>query len=205
VANVLEPVFLVLFWKRHVNRWPWFGVAIAFIGLFLLTVPPSDAGALFHFADLNRGDLLTIGCAITFALQIILVGRATQRFPASQVAVVQIAAVALIMAVTSPLMETPRIVWSAQVLWAIAVTGILCTAVAFSVQSWAQQYTPPTHTALIFLLEPVAAWVTSYIVLHERLGFRAGVGALLILGGVLLSEWKGGVTDSTELRAEVGA
>ena len=55
---------------------------------------------------------------------------------------------------------------------------------AFSVQSWAQQFTPATHTALIFTTEPVFAWLTSFIYLHERLGLRAGVGALLILGGL---------------------
>jgi drug/metabolite transporter (DMT)-like permease len=65
--------------------------------------------------------------------------------------------------------------------------------VAFSVQSWAQQFTPATHTALIFTTEPVFAWLTSFIYLHERLGLRAGAGALLILGGVLISELLGQV------------
>jgi drug/metabolite transporter (DMT)-like permease len=65
--------------------------------------------------------------------------------------------------------------------------------VAFSVQSWAQQFTPATHTALIFTTEPVFAWLTSFIYLHERLGLRAGAGALLILGGVLVSELLGHV------------
>jgi drug/metabolite transporter (DMT)-like permease len=87
------------------------------------------------------------------------------------------------------------------VIWAILVTGLLGTGAAFTIQAWAQQFTPPTHTALIFLLEPVFAWMTSYIVLHERLGIRAGVGALLILGGIVVSELKG---SQAELQAEVG-
>ena len=62
-------------------------------------------------------------------------------------------------------------------------------------QAWAQQFTPPTHTALIFALEPVFAWVTSYVVLKERLGGRAAVGAALILGGILLSELLGHVVE----------
>jgi drug/metabolite transporter (DMT)-like permease len=70
--------------------------------------------------------------------------------------------------------------------------------VAFSIQACAQQFTPPTHTALIFALEPVFAWITSYVVLHERLGARASAGALLILAGVLLSELKGAVGDPHE-------
>jgi drug/metabolite transporter (DMT)-like permease len=75
----------------------------------------------------------------------------------------------------------------------VLVTGILGTAVAFTVQAWAQQFTPATHAALIFNLEPVFAWLTSFIFLHERLGIRAGVGALLILCGILISELLGQV------------
>ena len=85
-------------------------------------------------------------------------------------------------------LEHPQFRATPTVIAAILITGILCTAVAFTVQSWAQQFTPATHTALIFTTEPVFAWVTSFIYLKERLGLRAGVGALLILGGVLLSE-----------------
>ena len=84
---------------------------------------------------------------------------------------------------------------------AILITGLLGTAAAFTIQAWAQQFTPPTHTALIFLLEPVFAWITSYLVLHERLGWRAGIGALLILGGIMVSELKG---STQELAEEVG-
>lgn len=43
--------------------------------------------------------------------------------------------------------------------------------------------------------------MTSYIVLGERLGMRAGVGALLILGGIVVSELKGSLA---ELEREVG-
>ena len=97
--------------------------------------------------------------------------------------------------VTAPILERPHALWNARVVWAILVTGVLCTAVAFSIQAWAQQFTPPTHTALIFSLEPVFAWLTSYVVLHERLGGRAALGAGLILGGILLSELLGHVVE----------
>jgi drug/metabolite transporter (DMT)-like permease len=83
-------------------------------------------------------------------------------------------------------------------LWALGITGVLGTAVAFSVQAWAQQFTPPTHTALIFALEPVFAWLTSYLVQGERLGMRAGLGAMFILTGILTSEIKGHVATAKD-------
>jgi len=61
---------------------------------------------------------------------------------------------------------------------------------AFTTMAWAQQYTSATRAALIFALEPVVAWVTSYVLLGETLSLRAKVGAAVILAGVLLVELK---------------
>ncbi|MEO8129715.1 MAG: DMT family transporter, partial [Bryobacteraceae bacterium] len=77
-----------------------------------------------------------------------------------------------------------------QVIVAIAVTSLLATALAFTVQTWAQRYTTPTRTALIFALEPVFAWVTSFVLTSEVLSRRAASGALMILAGILLVELK---------------
>jgi drug/metabolite transporter (DMT)-like permease len=78
--------------------------------------------------------------------------------------------------------------WTGRLLLALGVTGVLATALAFSVQTWAQQFTLPTHTAIIFSLEPVFAALTSFLVIEERLGWRGLAGAGLILFGVLLVE-----------------
>jgi drug/metabolite transporter (DMT)-like permease len=48
---------------------------------------------------------------------------------------------------------------------------------------------PPTHTALLLTLEPVFAWITSFLVMGERLGLRPACGALLILAAIALTEW----------------
>ena len=66
------------------------------------------------------------------------------------------------------------------------------TGLAFSVQNWAQQFTPPAHTALILALEPVSAAITSWLVLGERLGGRLFIGAALIFAGMVISELWGG-------------
>ena len=190
VSVILVPLFLMLFWGRKTSTWTAMGVLAALVGLFLLTVPASESG-VGNWGSVNRGDLLTLGCAISFGFQIIFLGRATERHPFAQIAFLQTAVAAVLMGITAPLLERPHMVWSPRVLWAIAITGLLGTAAAFTIQAWAQQFTPPTHTALIFSLEPVFAWITSYIVLGERLGMRAAVGALLILGGVLISELLG--------------
>jgi len=157
-----------------------------------MTVPAGRQG-LADFANVNAGDLLSAGCALAFAFQIILLGRSTQRVPFEQIAVLQIGVAALLMALTAPLLEQPHLRPSPAVIATVVVTGIVGTAVGFTVQAWAQQFTPATHAALIFTLEPVFAWITSFLYLHERLGIRAGAGALLILAGILVSELLGQV------------
>jgi drug/metabolite transporter (DMT)-like permease len=201
MSVVLVPLFLTIFWRKHINRWSLFGVAVAFVGLYLLTIPSGSAG----FGSINRGDVLTIFCAIAFTFQIIFVGRATQRFPFAPIVVIEALACAVLTAASAPLVEHPHIAFTSQVVWAILITGLLGTALGFGVQGWAQQFTPPTHTALIFSLEPVFALITSYIVIGERLGLRATLGAALILAGVLLSEVLGAVVQpAKELAEETG-
>ena len=193
VSVVLVPVFMVLFWRRVVKRWTAVGVALALVGLYLLTVPASQTGTLLE--GINFGDLLTLGCALAFAFQIIYLGRATHRYPFEPIAVLQLMVAAALTALAVPLLEAPSVTWSPSVLWAIAVTGLAGTAAAFSIQAWAQQFTPPTHTALIFSLEPVFAGLISFLFLGERLGRRSLLGAALILAGVLFSELKGGAVE----------
>jgi drug/metabolite transporter (DMT)-like permease len=203
-STVLVPLILVTFWRTRIHVWRVVGIGLAFVGLFLMTVPTGRAG-LADFANVNRGDILSIGCAFAFALQIIFLGRATERFPFEQIAVLQIATGTVLTALTTPLLEHPRFQASTVVIATVLVTGILGTAVAFTVQAWAQQFTPATHTALIFNLEPVFAWLTSFIYLRERLGVRAGAGALLILAGVLVSELLGQVGQLDEKTVLDGA
>ena len=192
VSIVLVPLFLSLFWKRPINRWSATGVGMAFVGLYLLTVPAAH-GAGLNLRSMNRGDLLTLGAALVFAFHIIFIGHFTQKHRWQQITVAQVAVTAFLMIMTVPFAEKVSVTWSPRVIAGIVITGFFSLAFAFSIQAWAQQFTPPTHTALIFSLEPVFAWITSLLLLGERLGLRAGIGAVFILAGVLLSEEMGGV------------
>jgi len=191
LSVVLVPLLVAVAARRLPSRWTIFGVLAAFAGLYLMTMP---AGGGFALASMNRGDLLTMGCAASFALHIFFNGRMTRRHAFEHIAVVQVATAAVLMPL-SIVLESPRLVWSGQVVFALVFTGVVCTAVAFSVQAWAQQYTPATHTALIFSTEPVFAAVTSYLFLGEHLGTRGTMGAVLILGGILIAELKGSAVE----------
>lgn len=175
----------------RVPHWnAWLGALVAFTGIVLLTTP---AGAGLDFRSIGLGDVLTFGCAVGFSLHVLALAHLSPRVPFEQLAVLQVGFCAAFMAVSLPLLEHP---WmrpsllhpSARVVIALIVTAVLATAAAFTVQSWAQKYLPATHTALILALEPVFAWLTSFLFYGERLGRRGASGALLILAGIALTE-----------------
>lgn len=193
---ILVPIILKIGWKKHINRWTLTGIVISLAGLYFLTVP-GEGGGTSGFQRINIGDVLTLACAVCFAFQIVAVARATARHEFGQVVFAQIASAGLFMVVTAAALEKPQVTWSPEVIWAFLITGLLGTVAAFSIQAWAQQFTPPTHTALIFMLEPVFAWVTAFA-MGEQLGLRGAAGAVMILGGVLLSEALGSAAHPSE-------
>jgi drug/metabolite transporter (DMT)-like permease len=165
------------------------GALLAFVGLVLLTTKPGSGAALL--SGLGLGEWLTLGCAIAFAAHLLTIARAAPFVKARRLGTLQIGFAALTMIVTLPLGGRPHF-HSAPIVWiALAVTAVLATAAAFTIQSWAQQHMAASHTALIFTLEPVFAWLVSLLFFGERLGTRAMLGAGLILTGILLAELTG--------------
>jgi drug/metabolite transporter (DMT)-like permease len=159
------------------------GILCATIGLGLMTLE----GQVF---GISRGDFLTLLCAISFAAHIVTVGHYAPLVPFETLAVAQLGVSALLCLVSFPWVEPPQIHWTVAVIGSTVFTGIVATALTFTVQAWAQQYTTSTRTALIYALEPVFAWVTAYIFTGETLSSRAVAGAFLILAGILLVELK---------------
>jgi drug/metabolite transporter (DMT)-like permease len=187
---VLVPLILALFWGKRVTLWVYFGTIAAAAGLYFLTVPATGV------AHLNRGDVLTFFAAMSYAVHIILVGEYAREHSAAALSVLQVLACAVMAWLTA--LAANAIRWqpmrfhSDSRLWmGIAVCAVFATAVAFSLQLWAQQFTTPSHAAIIFTLEPVFAVITSYLVLSERLGLRSVAGAALVLAGILAAELLG--------------
>jgi drug/metabolite transporter (DMT)-like permease len=165
------------------------GALLGLAGIYFLVLPSG-----LH--AVNRGDVLTLFGAVSFAVHIVLVGSYTRRFSFRHLVPVQILVVGLLAAAALPLNLDFRLHWTAGLIGALLLTAVLATGFAFSVQNWAQQFTPPAHTALIFALEPVFAALTSRLVLGERLGGKVFMGSALILAGMVISEIWGSTTPS---------
>ena len=201
---VLVPLLLGVFWRRRMTAWIYGGTLAVVAGLYLLTVPAEG------FTGFNRGDLLTLAAAALYAVHIILVGEYARRHSGAALGVLQIAACAGLawFATISASLTSWQIVrfdGRLEALVGIGICAVFATAIAFSVQLWAQQYTSPSHAAIIFTLEPVFAVITSFLVIGERLNRRSMIGGVFVLAGILIAELLGpAAVESPEPMGEVG-
>jgi drug/metabolite transporter (DMT)-like permease len=189
LSVVLVPVFLATFWRKKIGAWAWGGAAASFAGLFLLTVPREG------LADLNRGDLLVMVCAVLYAFQIIFIARYTGKYSLGALSCLQVILAGVLSTIAVPILNATRLEhffvrYTFQMEFGVIVTAIFTTALAYPLLVWGQRHTTATNTALILTAEPVFAAITSFVVLHERLGGRSLAGAALILAGICIAEWK---------------
>jgi len=179
----LVPV-LSAFVHRRAPQWAEAaGVLLAALGMGLMT-------AHRNLLEVSLGDMLVAGCAVAFAVHIVVLGHFARAADTGTLAVTQIATCAVLAAALFWWAEPMRVIWSGRVWLALAVTSLLATALAFSLQTWAQRFSSATRTALLFAMEPVFAWVTSWLVAGETLTGRTLAGAALILGGIVIVELK---------------
>jgi drug/metabolite transporter (DMT)-like permease len=162
--------------RRAPSPWVIGGIAIATVGLFLLT--GADLGV-------GKGELWTLACAALFAVWIVYQGAYANRLHTIPFTTVQMAVVALLCIPPTASQGTGHVTDVA--VFAAIFTGIMCSSVALSLQLWGQRRIAPSRAALILLSEPVFAALAGYVD-GERLGAIELVGAVVILGGIALTE-----------------
>ena len=150
-------------------------------GLYLLILPGGNG--------LNLGDILTFGCAISFAIHIITqdyyIKKKIQLF---HFFCIQSGAVTLFSFINSHIFESQSIIWSGRLLEAILITGIFATFAAFLIMIWAQKILNPSETAIIFSIEPVAAAIFATTLGGEVLGLWGWTGGFLVCIAVAYGE-----------------
>lgn len=183
LAVVMVPLLASLVYRVYPHVSEAIGVAIATIGMGLMTLEKNSGG-------LAWGDTLEIFCAISFAAHIVVLGHYSKLAPFEPIAVWQLGITAALALGSFWWMEKPYF-HPTPFLWlALAISALLSTALAFTIQAWAQQITTATRAALIYALEPVFAAIFSFTLAGERLAMKAVLGAALILIGILAVELK---------------
>lgn len=163
---------------RLPRRTVWSAI-LAFAGLLLLSWHPGG----WRFGP---GDLLTLGCALFFALHIVATGRLAPGRDPVILSMIQFGAVALFSLALNGLwggdFRLPAGIWPS-----LFYLGLGGTAFAFLIQTAAQKHTPAVDTAVIFAAEPLFAAAIAVLFGGERLTPPMIMGGGSIFGAMLLS------------------
>lgn len=180
---ILVPLFEGIIFKKIPHFSVIISALVAMIGLYFITV--QDA------IQLGLGAPFCIGAAACYAVYIIVVGKITKRFPASEVfsmSIIQLGVVSALGWLATCLFEKPTLPTSSNQLIAIILLGIVCSAYGFVAQPIAQKSLNPSEVGIIFSLEPLFSAALSFLVLGELLSGKEILGACLILSGVIVSQ-----------------
>ena len=188
---VLTPITAYALFRDRIPVAAWLGVALSTIGLGLLF--GIEAGS-------SLGDLLVLGGALAYALQIVLLERYAPHYDPVAFTLVEMVAACLgftAIALVRGELSVPHgwTVWGA-----LLVTGVFASAFAFLVQTWAQRELSATRVALVFALEPVFAGLAGYLLAGDRLGALGWGGCALILAGIVISEPAAAQASRTAVR-----
>jgi drug/metabolite transporter (DMT)-like permease len=126
-------------------------------------------------------------CAVAYSAHMIVLGGPGRRYSVTALTLVQLATVAIATGAVALLTEHAPLPTEGSLVVALLTTGVLASAVAFAVQTYAQQLISPTKTALILITEPVFGGVFGWLA-GESLGVSGLAGSALILGGMIFAE-----------------
>ncbi|WFD11959.1 DMT family transporter [Tepidibacter hydrothermalis] len=178
---IMVPILSALMIKEFPQKKSLVSAILALIGLAMLTLNE-------NITSINRGDIYTLICAVVFAIYIIFVGKYTWECESIALAVIQFGVVAFLSSITSIAIESPVMPSSNDIWINIIILSVICTSGAFIIQSVAQKFTTSNHTALIYSAEPVFAAMFGYFLYSEVITIKTGIGAFLILLGMIISE-----------------
>ena len=168
---VFTPLLAYFFLKERITKLIWFCVAIATVGLGLLSIRGFSVGF---------GEMLVLASAFFFGAHIIALGKWSSGRDVYAMTIVQLATCAVL----SGLASIPD-GYSAPPdngVWGVVIfTAVICTAVAFVVQTWSQAHMTTTKVAVILTMEVVFAAVFAMIFGGERLTLQATLGGIMVL------------------------
>ncbi len=195
---VLVPI-LALFVGQRCRVEVWIGAILTFFGVFLL----GSGGVVGDLeSQFNRGDVLTLVCAVAWAAQVLWLGVFARYANVLAIAILQVGVVSLLSAMTMVFFWLTQEGGSYSLptfadIWAIKIdvlyTGVISAGVAFTLQILGQRYVSATNAALLMSFEAIFALATGVIFLGEKVTLLALLGCVCIFAGIILAQLQGKV------------
>ncbi len=176
---VFVPI-LGIFRKQKPSRWVPLSVLLGVAGLYCLSC--------MGVTQISTGDLLLLGCALAFAVQILFVDIYANQVDPLRLNCLNSLICAVLSAAVMVFTETPS--WAAigSCAGSLAYAGFLSMGVAYSLQIIGQKHVEPAAASLLMSLESVFAVLSGWLILKERLTLWEGIGCVLVFGAIILSQ-----------------
>ena len=177
---VLVPVF-GLFLGRKGSAQLWVSMAIAVVGLYLLCMKDG-------FGSIQSSDGLLLLCAVLFSFQIMAVDHYSPLVDGVRLSLLEFLVTAIESTLAAFLFETPTLADFAANAWPIVFCGVFSSGVAYTLQILGQKDLNPAIASLIMCLESVFSAIGGWLILHQSLSAREGIGCALIFTAVVLAQ-----------------
>lgn len=169
-----------LLWGQHSNGRIWLGALLAALGMYLLSVTRQ--------LTISPGDVLVLIGAFFWAGHVQVIAWLSRRIDPLILSFFQCVTCSVLSLAAAAFAEPVTAAGLAQAAAPILYGGLMSVGVAYTLQVVGQKGAHPAHAAIILSLEAVFALVGGWLLLGETLSVRAGIGCVLMLGGMLVSQ-----------------
>ena len=177
-AIILVPLLEPLAGMGRPSGRVWGGALLALAGLAVLLRP--------EVQPVSTGDLLTLGCAVVFAVHVLLLQWTVRAIPATGATAVQVAVTA-VLALGSASVAGWRVNVTPRLAFAVVVTALFATVFSFWVLTAAQRVLSAALSSVVLAFEPVAAAAISVLLGQDRVTAALLAGGVLVVAGVVVA------------------
>ena len=179
LSVVMIPLISVVVLKKKIKAKLLLSVILATIGIVCLT--------LNEQLTINKGDILCILCATSFAVQVLIMERIPKTADSVAIGALQLGITAVVNFILSFFLENFTVPSDLKVWGVIVILGVFCTAFCYIIQIYALKNTSAIQAGIILSLERVFSAIFAYIFLGELLSKQGYIGAILLFISVILA------------------
>ena len=178
---MLVPLGAKLLGKK-ILRENWLGALLALIGLYFL--------AINEAVTVNFGDVILFFSAFFWAAHILIVDRFASKVDVVELSTSQIFITTILSSIVMLIFETPTSAAVQSAAFPIFYGGIMSAGVAFTLQLYGQKYVEPSVAAILMSFESIFGALSGWILLGEEMSGREIFGCLLMLLGIVVTQWR---------------
>ncbi|MBQ6774653.1 MAG: DMT family transporter [Synergistaceae bacterium] len=178
---LLVPLIIWVIKKKFPGWVTLFAACLCVMGMYFLAGDEMSGG-------INRGDVLTIICALSFAVQIIAISHYTSDSDPIVLSFIEFLVLSVMAFASSLIFESQAELINMHTLYGLLFMITFCTFGCYMIQICAQKYAKPSHASIIMSLESVFGLLSSVVFLNESVSFHMALGCALIFSAVMIAE-----------------